>query len=282
MRDRLSVWRRGTEYLKAKGVPEYFNDSRELLLSATGITLEELYIHGEDEVPQDKIKKYSDALIRRGNREPLQYITGRTEFMGLPFAVRPGALIPRQDTEILAETILGAAKARPIGNVLELCTGSGCVGVALSVLGGIIVTASDISPAAIGIAAENARINGTEIELLKSDMYSGISPGRIFGAVVANPPYIPSGEIPGLMPEVREHEPLDALDGGPDGLMFYREIISGAWGRLCDGGYIFLEIGYNQGGDVRELLLAAGFCGIEIKKDLSGLDRVIYGKKREV
>ena len=117
-RSRLSLWKRGAEYLKAKGVPEYSHDSRELLLSTAEISLEELYIDGEEEVSQDSIKKYSDALIRRGNREPLQYITGRTEFMGLPFILRPGVLIPRQDTEILTEAVLDAAKEHPLRSVL--------------------------------------------------------------------------------------------------------------------------------------------------------------------
>ena len=279
-RSRLSLWKRGAEYLKAKGVPEYSHDSRELLLSTAEISLEELYIDGEEEVSQDSIKKYSDALIRRGNREPLQYITGRTEFMGLPFILRPGVLIPRQDTEILTEAVLDAAKEHPLRSVLELCTGSGCIAVALNRIGGLTVAASDISEAALALAAENARANGADIELLQSDIYSGIYSSRVFDAIAANPPYIPSGEIPGLMPEVRDFEPLSALDGGPDGLTFYRKILSGA--PLKAGGFIFLEIGYNQGEDVKELLLAAGFGGIEIKKDLSGLDRVIYGKKREV
>ncbi len=202
--------------------------------------------------------------------------------MGLPFFVGEGVLIPRDDTEILVESIL--EKQNGCGTLLDIGTGSGCIPVALGKYGTFDnLLAVDISPAALTYAEKNAQRNGVEITFYESDLFSALPEewkGRL-DAVISNPPYIRRKEIPTLMQEVREFEPWSALDGGADGLDFYRRIIQESRKWLRPGGWLFFEIGYDQGKDLLRLMKDGGFIQVEIRKDLAGLDRVVFGRKTE-
>ena len=236
-------------------------------------------LHEQEEMPEDQWQGYEEICGQRCRHIPLQHLTGEQEFMGLPFRVNEHVLIPRQDTEVLVEEVLGVLKTREDAAVLDLCTGSGCIAVSLkSYCPDISVTAADISGQALQVAEENARENQTEIHFVQSDLFANL-PDR-YDLIVSNPPYIPSAVIPTLMPEVRDHEPMGALDGMEDGLFFYREIIKQSKDHLQPDGQIFFEIGHDQGEAVSQLLRAQDFCGIKIIRDLAGLDRVVTGRRK--
>ena len=240
--------------------------------------------------------RYLAAVDRRGAHVPLQYITREQNFCGLDLYVDERVLIPRQDTETLVELVLkecgelsrnhrtpGAEKCGAQNGkntegrtVLDLCTGSGCIAVALAKLGRFAaVNAADISADALAVAAENVRRTGADVTLVRSDLFSEI-PGR-FDVITANPPYIRSKVISTLTPEVREHEPRLALDGDEDGLAFYRRLASESPAHLNPDGRVYYEIGYDQGEAVCTLLRENGFSGVRCVKDLAGLDRVVTG-----
>ena len=233
------------------------------------------YLHLNEEVEEEKFLEYSKLIHKRSSHVPLQYMTGVQEFMGLEFIVNPSVLIPRQDTELLVEE---AGKKLEEGmNILDMCTGSGCI--LISLLYHYQKTqgmGADISKEALLVAKENAGNHGVESMFVVSDLFLNVN-GR-FDIIVSNPPYIPSKDIEGLMEEVKNHEPLGALDGFEDGLYFYRRIIKEGKGYLNPGGWLFFEIGYNQAKDVYELMESEGYKEIEVKKDLAGLDRVIFGR----
>lgn len=229
------------------------------------------------EISQEACDAYLSLIEKRSRHIPLQYITGEQEFMGLDFLVREGVLIPRQDTEILVMEALKVSKGK---EVLDICTGSGCILLSLMKLGGIKQgTGADISEKALETARENAKRLEVTAEFCKSDIYSHIN--KKYDIIISNPPYIPTGIIPTLMEEVKDYEPVIALDGKEDGLYFYREICKGLQEFLNTGGYVFFEIGYDQGEAVKELLLKAGMDDINIIKDLAGLDRVVTGRWNE-
>ncbi|MBR1741292.1 MAG: peptide chain release factor N(5)-glutamine methyltransferase [Lachnospiraceae bacterium] len=233
------------------------------------------YIVKERERPSEKeLRTYQSLLERRASHIPLQYIIGEQEFMGLSFLVNEHVLIPRMDTEILVETALPYVSEK---SVLDLCTGSGCIAVSLSVLGNPdFCLATDISEQALEIARKNAERNQAEVSFLKSDLFGKIS--GTFDIIVSNPPYISTEIVEGLMEEVRDHEPRLALDGGEDGLIFYHRIILEGKGFLKPQGWLFFEIGYDQGEAVTGMLQAAGFINIVCKKDYAGFDRVVFGQ----
>ena len=194
--------------------------------------------------------------------------------MGLTFKVNPSVLIPRQDTEILVEEILKICK--PDARVLDLCTGSGCIIISMvRNLPNIEAYGGDISRQAINAAKENAKLNQTAVIFERSNLYEAFS-GK-FDVIVSNPPYIPSAEIPNLMPEVRDFEPHQALDGLEDGLHFYRKIIAGSVEYLTEDGILCLEIGCEQASAVTEMMKHFGFKDITVVQDLAGLDRVVRG-----
>ncbi|MBR4767761.1 MAG: peptide chain release factor N(5)-glutamine methyltransferase, partial [Lachnospiraceae bacterium] len=241
-------------------------------------------LHGDEELPyaKEKTAEYEHLIAQRAKRIPLQHITGECGFMGLTFLVSPDALIPRQDTETLVEE---AMKDLHDGmRILDLCTGTGCI--LLSLLhysNDCEGTGSDFSEKALVLAKKNAeRILGEDdktgaARFVLCDLWDGIE-GE-FDLVVSNPPYIASDVIGSLQPEVRDHDPRMALDGGPDGLSFYRRIIDGLSAHLVPGGEVLFEIGYDQGKALSELLSDAGYKYIEIIRDLSGLDRVVKARK---
>ena len=268
--------RLGEKRLLSSGIAEAAWDARLLFEYARQIDRNFYYLHMNDELSEADWNAYQDALQTRMGHVPLQYITGEQEFMGLSFAVNPHVLIPRQDTEILVEE---AQKRIHAGmDALDLCTGSGCIIVSLSKYAPIHAAASDISAQALKTAKENAKRHGVTVDFIESDLFEGIT--SRYDIIVSNPPYIPTEEIKTLMPEVREFEPFLALDGKDDGLFFYRKIIREANSHLKPDGFLLLEIGCGQGKDVACLMEAEGYKEITIRKDLSGLDRIVIGKGR--
>lgn len=217
---------------------------------------------------------YLKLIARRCERVPLQHITGEQEFMGLPFRVTPDVLIPRQDTEVLVEECL---RHLAPGNVfLDLCTGSGCILVSLlHYAKGTAGTGADLSGKALSVAKGNVEANGVEARLVQGDLFEPVT--GTFDLIVSNPPYIASAEIETLTPEVREHEPRMALDGTADGLFFYKRIVQESPSYLKEGGWLCMEIGYDQGAAVQQLMEARGFVTVSVIKDLAGLDRVVSG-----
>lgn len=259
------------------GVEEAALDARLLLEYACGTDRNALLVHGGRAVEEEKRLAYEELVEKRRLRIPLQQLTGVQEFMGLEFAVNSHVLIPRQDTEILVEEAL--RELHDGMRILDMCTGSGCILISLlHFSNGCSGIGADISPEALEVAGKNAaRLLGTaeNAEFLQSDLFDEIK-GR-FDIIVSNPPYIPTSVIGTLMPEVKEHEPLSALDGHEDGLFFYRRIASGSREYLEPGGRIYLEIGFDQAEWVMGLLREAGFCGVRTVKDYGGLDRVVTG-----
>lgn len=265
----------GTKCLTDAGVPDAALDAWYLLQMVCKIERSYYYVHGEEDIAQDAQKEYEIAVQKRAEHIPLQYIIGEQEFMGLRFKVNSNVLIPRQDTETLVEQVLKIVK--PGMKVLDLCTGSGCV--LISVLKNapeLTGMGSDISKTALLVAKENAKLHEVDAEWVRSDLFDNIT--ETFDVIMANPPYIPTGEILSLMPEVRDFEPENALDGGADGLDFYRKIAGQVKDYLNPGGYVYMEIGYDQGEAVSELMRNAGFTEVEVIKDLARNDRVVKGK----
>ena len=277
----------GREKLKKAGVADWALDARYLLMAAFDLDLASLLVKQERQIlpggeSEEKIHRYRQMIGRRAERIPLQQILGEQEFMGFPFQVNEHVLTPRQDTETLVELVL-RERPDPSQSVLDLCTGSGCIALSLARLGGYRrVWASDLSEEALKVAEENAKgllkdpaESKAEFRLLKSDLFEGIPKEERFDILTSNPPYIPTEVIEGLEPEVRDHEPRMALDGDEDGLKFYRILAGEAGGFLNPGGAIYLEIGWDQGAKVEELLRQAGFQEIRTVKDLAGKDRVV-------
>ena len=222
-----------------------------------------------------------EAVEHRCTHYPLQYILGTTGFMGLEFMVNEAVLIPRQDTECLVELavkkIRQTLREQASCQVLDICTGSGCIGISVKLLcPEAEVTLSDVSEGALDVAKKNAWNLGASVRTIESDLFENIQGS--YDYILSNPPYIPSRVIEGLMPEVREFEPRIALDGTEDGLYFYRAIAEDAVGYLRPGGWLIFEIGQEQGEDLLSILREQGFENTEIKKDLAGLDRIAVGR----
>ena len=224
---------------------------------------------------------FKTMVEKRKSGIPSQYIVGKCEFMGYDFFVDENVLIPRADTEVLVEKVLEFSAKNKFKNILDMCTGSGCIAISL-VLNGIEKAAgADISQGALNIAEKNAEYNDVKnkTEFIHSDLFENIE--GVFDAIVSNPPYIPKEDIKSLMREVKDHEHLSALDGGDDGLDFYREITKQSRKYLKDGGMLFYEIGYNQSEDLHKIMEENGFEKVTTVKDYAGLDRVVFGTKTE-
>lgn len=310
------VLRQGEDALRARQFEEAAADAWILFEYATGIDRTHYFAEQSEECPPKLRERFQALIRRRMGHVPVQYLTGAQEFMGMLFRVNGSVLIPRQDTELLVleterrlalreqgkqrgggtadgpRTALqgsenpGGANAGSGGErpgrrprVLDLCTGSGCIIISLAKRCRIEAVGSDLSGKALAVARGNAAALGADVTFLQSDLFAGIE--GTFDAVVSNPPYIASGEIASLMPEVRMFEPVMALDGHADGLYFYRRIVEEAAAYLNPGGWLLFEIGCGQGAAVSELLRAAGYCEIEVKKDLAGLDRVVSGRRQQ-
>jgi len=269
----------GEKELAAAGVEETSLDAWYLFSEASGISRAVYLMDRNREWEEgETYRRYREMIGKRRRRVPLQYITGTQEFMGLEFFVNPSVLIPRQDTEALVEAALEVL--RPGAKVLDMCTGSGCIGLSLAKLGGASVQGADISGAALETAAENAKhLQISKIKWIQSDLFENII-DREFEMIVSNPPYIATGSIKALMPEVRDYEPGSALDGGNDGLAFYRRLAGECAEYLVPGGDVFFEIGCEQAEAVRRLLLENDFAEVRILQDTAGLDRVAAAKKK--
>lgn len=270
-----ALYRMGVERLTAAGIEEAKLDARLLLEELCGTDRNDLLVHGDRPVTEEQEKNYVNQIELRSRHIPLQHITGYQEFMGLRFKVTPDVLIPRQDTETLVEEVL--KNLHDGMRILDLCTGSGCI--LLSLLrysNDCVGVGADLSRKALAVAEENAGTLGLSAEFVQGNLFEPVT-GK-FEIIVSNPPYIPSNVIPTLMEEVREHDPLIALDGKEDGLYFYREIIGKASEYLYPGGMLFLEIGCEQAGAVAELMKNAGYRDVTVCKDLAGLDRVVSGR----
>ena len=264
--------------LREAGIEEYEYETWMLLEWKLGVDRAEYFMDPDAEVPQEQWNDLDAALRKRERRIPLQYLMGSCEFMGYSFAVDERVLIPRQDTECLVELAVEQMRRSPEPcRVLDLCTGSGCIGVSVKLLcPQAQVVLSDVSEGALAVAGENARRLGTPAELVQGDLFENVQ--GTFDYILSNPPYIPSKVIDGLMPEVRDHEPRLALDGTEDGLHFYRRIVREATKRLRPGGRLLFEIGQEQGEALLSLLQEAGYEETAIRQDLAGLDRIAVGR----
>jgi release factor glutamine methyltransferase len=272
----------GIKVLSEAGVEEASLDARYLLLEAfdtdmTHFILDRYRTVTEEETVLKRINRYRLMIEKRSQRIPLQQITGSWEFMGLEFYVNEHVLIPRQDTETLVELVLKDFEgSKPV--VLDMCTGSGCIAISLAKIGGFdSVTGVDISKEALIVARRNldALLGSGGVTLLESNLFEALGLEQKFDVIVSNPPYIPTEIIKGLQPEVRDFEPMLALDGREDGLFFYRQLVSDGRRFLNPGGSVYFEIGYDQAEAVSGLFIDAGFAEIRVVKDAAGLDRVV-------
>lgn len=263
--------------LDACGIVESRIDSWLLAESVLGVSRQDLFLEPEKSISEEQAQKYFEAISERSEHIPLQYITGRQQFMDFGFIVNEDVLIPRPETELLVEKVTSYIKERYV-KVLDMCTGSGCIAVSIDrMCANADVTAVDISEKALKVAEENNVNNQGRVTFVQSDLFENIN--ETYDIIVSNPPYIPTSDIDTLMEEVRIHEPRLALDGSADGLKFYREICTNAVNYLNKNGKIFLEIGYDQGQAVPELLRENGFSNIQVLKDLSGNDRMVIAGK---
>lgn len=265
--------RRGAEILAAAGREEAAQTARLLLCHLLNFNFTDYVLAREDLLSPRDAARYEELLTRRASGVPLQYLTREQNFCGLSLYVDERVLIPRQDTECLVEEVLRDGAG---GDLLDLCTGSGCIPLALLKHGNFsCALGADISVEALAVAEINRARTGLALSLRQSDLFSEI-PER-FDVITANPPYIESAEIETLSVEVRDYEPRLALDGAADGLAFYRRLAAESGAHLKPGGRLYLEIGMSQGAAVASLLKAAAFSDIQIIRDLAGRDRIVKG-----
>ena len=266
------------DFLASRGVDNARLEAEWLLCAATGLDRVGLYLNFEKPLNNEELGRYRDMVARRGRREPLQHILGTQEFCGLEFEVTTDVLIPRHDTETLVQKALEMVPHAH--NVLDIGTGSGCIAVSMgTLLPDARVTAIDISPAALLVAGRNAARHGVEVELLQGSLFEPVA-GRVFDLIVSNPPYIPRQEIETLQAEVKDYDPRLALDGGLDGLDFYRTLIPSAPEYLVSGGLLIVEIGAGQDSDVAAMFRACGeYRSVSMSEDGSGITRVVWGQK---
>ena len=268
------------EFLATKGVENARLEAEWLLCAATGLDRVGLYLNFEKPLNDIELSAFRAMVARRGRREPLQHILGSQEFYGLDFEVTPEVLIPRHDTELLvSEAIVRKPGAQA---VLDIGTGSGCIAVALALkLPVAAVTATDISENALVVARRNAGRHAAGIEFLAGSLFTPLA-GRRFDLIVSNPPYIPTAEIAGLEPEVRDFDPPVALDGGADGLEIYRTIVPAALEHLNPAGWLLVEVGIGQANHVSQLFLDAGGYRQPFKTlEPGGIERVVGAQRRD-
>ena len=284
----------GQNQLKEAGIMDSARDAKDLYCFLDKLDAVGLMMHWQDVLPDNTCEAYFELIERRASGEPIQYITGVQEFMGLTFNVNPNVLIPRQDTETMVEDALEVLQKGTLRgesfvekpnfkDVLDLCTGSGAIGVSIAKLNGNVkVTCSDLSEKALETAKGNAIANGLKsVKFEQGDLFApfcGKLGKKKFDFIISNPPYIESEVIPTLQTEVKDHEPMMALDGGVDGLDFYKRIAEEAPNHLKKGGVLMMEIGYNQGEAVCQLLEESEkFQKVLCLKDLAHKDRIVVG-----
>lgn len=266
----------GQEQLKNAQIDDSDLDAWYLLEHVTGITRAMYFLDMNKMLSTEEERQYCEYVATRAKHVPLQHITGVQEFMGLEFCVNEHVLVPRQDTEVLVESVLEVLK--PGMRVLDMCTGSGCILISLLKLCGfddVSGVGADVSEGALKVARDNAEKLGVDATLVHSDLFSNVT--QQYDLIVSNPPYIRTAVIEELKDEVKFHDPLLALDGKEDGLYFYRRIVEESTQYLNIGGRLYFEIGHDQGEEVSSLMKEAGFSDVTVKKDLAGLDRVVFG-----
>jgi release factor glutamine methyltransferase len=258
-------------------------DAELLLGEALGFDRIKLIMEAERVLTEGELSRYRALIKRRRSGEPIAYILGRREFFALPFRVDRRVLIPRPDTEVLVETALEGTRPRHLyGRMLDVCTGSGCVAIAFAKDRPTWrVTAVDLSPDAATLARENVRRAGVvhNVGVLEGDLFAPLPEAAKFELITANPPYIPSADIPGLMVDVRDFEPRLALDGGADGLTIIRRLLAEAPRYLTPGGLLAMEVGFDQAPLVSTLFEESGFVEVVRAKDLAGVERVVSGRR---
>ncbi|MEW6109734.1 MAG: peptide chain release factor N(5)-glutamine methyltransferase [Nitrospirota bacterium] len=282
----LDAIRFSSEYLGKSGIDDSLADAELIVLHAAGMERLSAYIDNP-EISGKMFEDIKKLLERRGKGEPVQYIIEHVDFLGLKIKVGRGVLIPRPETELLAleaikEVRSQKSKVKGKGRnlttiILDLCAGSGCISLALArELPDADIYGTDISIAAIRHAKKNADINGIKnVTFLRGSLFEPLAESAAFDLIVSNPPYIKTSDIEGLQREIKDWEPVEALDGGPDGLDFYRRIFSEAGNRLKKGGKIILEIGSGQSADVKKFAEQSGFRDISFIKDFAGIDRIL-------
>ena len=276
MHNLREIYTEGKNRLQKAGVQSYEFDARQLLFFVFSIDANQYLLNqsmplGEEE--EKKVNSYFEAIQKRSEKIPLQYITGEQNFCGLDFYVNENVLIPRLDTEVLVEKILEYEE--PGQRVMDMCTGSGCIAITLQKLGGFQVMAVDISEEALTLARKNAQRNQAQVTFFQSNMFDQLSNTSKVDVIVSNPPYIESKVVDELDDEVKKYEPRLALDGMEDGLHFYRILAREGKRFLNEGGRLYVEIGFDQAEAVKEIFGAQGFLDIQVYKDLAGLDRVV-------
>jgi len=276
----LKVVRWTAEHLASRGVENGRLDAELLLTDLLGLDRVGLYLNFDRPLQEEELAAYRERVRRRARREPLQYIVGHTGFWTLELKVGPEVLVPRPDTEVLVEEAL---KYLPEGasRVLDVGTGSGCIALALACeRPALAVCGLDRSPDALAVAEKNASANHLDgrVEWLTGDLND--LPAGPWDMIVSNPPYIPHDDLDGLMPEVREYEPVAALDGGPDGLEAYRALVAQVE-SLTTGGWLLVEVGVGQAEMVRALFADAGLVELFIREDYAGIPRVVGGRKQD-
>ena len=266
----------GQEQLKKAEIDDAILDAWYLLEHVTGVSRAIYFLDMNKQVSSEQEKQYRECVETRATHIPLQHITGVQEFMGLEFSVNEHVLVPRQDTEVLVESVLEILE--PGMKVLDMCTGSGCILISLLKLCGLVDVngiGADISKEALKVATRNAQKLGVDAQFLHSDLFAKVD-GK-YDVIVSNPPYIRTAVIEELKEEVKFHDPFLALDGKEDGLYFYRRIVEESPKFLKECGKLYFEIGNDQGEEVSRLMRDAGFTGVTVKKDFAGLDRVVFG-----
>lgn len=268
------------EFLLSKGVANARLEAEWLLCAATGVDRVGLYLQYDKPLNAGELAAYRAMVVRRANREPLQHILGSQEFFGLDYEVTPDTLIPRYDTELLVSE--AATRHPDARSILDIGTGSGCIAVSLlKRLPKAIVTATDVSEAALAVAGRNAEKHGAPIEFLQGSLLAPVA-GRCFDLIVSNPPYIPTADIESLDQEVRDYDPRTALDGGCDGLLIYRSLIPEAVEHLNPGGWLLVEIGIGQAKDIVSLFRHTCRLGEPfIVRDAGGIERVVGAQLKE-
>ena len=266
------------QYFGTRGIDSPRLDAEVLLSHVLGKERIYLYVHFDEPLEAPELAAYREYIKQRVARQPVAYIIGRREFMGLSFKVTPAVLVPQPDTEILVQAALDRLAAKPAARIADIGTGSGAI--VLSLLyyrKELQASAVDISADALAVAAENAASLGVaeRVMFCEGDLLAPLA-GQQFDAIVSNPPYIPTADIAGLAPEVRTAEPMGALDGGADGLVFYRRLVADAPALLASDGFLAMEVGIHEAAPVAALAQASGaFARTEVLKDLAGIERVV-------
>lgn len=271
-----------SEQLSQAGVESPSVDAERLLQHVLGVMRLDLHLRPDRPITPPEMARLKDALRRRCSHTPLQHLTGETEFWSLPFFVNDAVLIPRPETETLVEAALARLRDIRRPRIADIGTGSGCIAVSLArELPEGLVVATDVSPAALRVARANVLRNGVRVRLIAGDLFKPFGPSAQFDAIISNPPYIRRDGIGALQPEVRDHEPRLALDGGEDGLSVHRRLVACAGRHLRPGGWLALEVGWWQiGAVVKMLRKSEDFEDVTRHKDLTGIERVAVARRK--